>query len=174
MCATLGWVLAMDAQQFRFSSLAPWVERGLPWSLPRPFCLSPGFSLPVDPYRTGEFHLAVCVTPQIFVGSGATHTTPVFVSQGEVANLFFSYKILVLWAGYFTVHADKLGCECSVLFFPPGGFSFCDRRARVRTSQRRCGRARAQAASCGLTCVVRLLFSQGAGRRAVRKPRGRV
>ena len=45
-------------------------------------------------YRTGEFHLAACVTPQIFVGSGATHTTPVFVSRGEVANLFFNYKSL--------------------------------------------------------------------------------
>ena len=58
------WVsLSMDAQQFRFPSLAPRVERGLPWSLPRPFCLSPGFSFPVDPYRTGEFLLAVSVTP---------------------------------------------------------------------------------------------------------------
>ena len=54
----------MDAQQFRFPSLAPRVERGLPWSLPRPFCLSPGFSFPVDPYRTGEFLLAVSVTPR--------------------------------------------------------------------------------------------------------------
>ena len=54
---------SMDAQQFRFPSLAPRVERGLPWSLPRPFCLSPGFSFPVDPYRTGEFLLAVSVTP---------------------------------------------------------------------------------------------------------------
>ena len=54
--------LSMDAQQFRFPSLAPRVERGLPWSLPRPFCLSPGFSFPVDPYRTGEFLLAVSVT----------------------------------------------------------------------------------------------------------------
>ena len=125
--SALGWVLAMDAQQFRFSSLAPWVERGLPWSLPRPFCLSPGFSLPVDPYRTGEFHLAVCVTPQIFVGSGATHTTPGFVStifvgsgathttpdfvsQGEVLRISFSVITkLALWAGYFTVHADQLG-----------------------------------------------------------------
>ena len=59
------WVsLSMDAQQFRFPSLAPRVERGLPWSLPRPFCLSPGFSFPVDPYRTGEFLLAVSVTPR--------------------------------------------------------------------------------------------------------------
>ena len=56
--------LSMDAQQFRFPSLAPRVERGLPWSLPRPFCLSPGFSFPVDPYRTGEFLLAVSVTPR--------------------------------------------------------------------------------------------------------------
>ena len=59
------WVsLSMDAQQFRFPSLAPRVERGLPWSLPRPFCLSPGFSFPVDPYRTGEFLLAASVTPR--------------------------------------------------------------------------------------------------------------
>ena len=56
--------LSMDAQQFRFPSLAPRVERGLPRSLPRPFCLSPGFSFPVDPYRTGEFLLAVSVTPR--------------------------------------------------------------------------------------------------------------
>ena len=56
-------IFSMDAQQFRFPSLAPRVERGLPWSLPRPFCLSPGFSFPVDPYRTGEFLLTVSVTP---------------------------------------------------------------------------------------------------------------
>ena len=54
-------ILSMDAQQFRFPSLAPRVEHGLPWSLPRPFCLSPGFSLPVDPYRTGEFRLTASV-----------------------------------------------------------------------------------------------------------------
>ena len=94
--SALGWVLAVDAQQFRFSSLAPWVERGLPWSLPRPFCLSPGFSLPVDPYRTGEFHLAVCVTPQVFVGSGATHTMPVFVSQGRLRISFFFFYGLAI------------------------------------------------------------------------------
>ena len=69
-------ILSMDAQQFRFPSLAPRVERGLPWSLPRPFCLSPGFSFPVDPYRTGEFRLAVSVASQVFVGGGATHTMP--------------------------------------------------------------------------------------------------
>ena len=34
--------LSMDAQQFRYPSLAPRVERGLPWSLPRPFCLASG------------------------------------------------------------------------------------------------------------------------------------
>ena len=55
---------SLGAQQLRFPSLAPRVERGLPWSLPRPFCLSPGFSFPVDPYRTGEFLLAVSVTPR--------------------------------------------------------------------------------------------------------------
>ena len=55
-------VFSLDARQLRFPSLAPRVERGLPWSLPRPFCLSPGFSFPVDPYRTGEFPLAVSVT----------------------------------------------------------------------------------------------------------------
>ena len=76
--------------------MAPWVERGLPWSLPRPFCLSPGFSLPVDPYRTGEFHLAVCVTPQVFVGSGATHTMPVFVSQGRLRISFFFFYGLAI------------------------------------------------------------------------------
>ena len=79
-------ILSMDAQQFRFPSLAPRVERGLPWSLPRPFCLSPGFSFPVDPYRTGEFRLAVSVASQVFVGGGDTHTMPVFVSQGEVGG----------------------------------------------------------------------------------------
>ena len=57
-------VFSLDARQLRFPSLAPRVERGLPWSLPRPFCLSPGFSFPVDPYRTGEFLLAVSVTPR--------------------------------------------------------------------------------------------------------------
>ena len=59
-CVIVGW-MSMDAQQFQFPYLAPRVERGLPWSLPRPFCLSPGFSFPVDPYRTGEFLLAVSV-----------------------------------------------------------------------------------------------------------------
>ena len=45
----------------RFSSLVPRVERDLPWSLSRPFCLSSKFNLPVDPYRTGEVCLAVVV-----------------------------------------------------------------------------------------------------------------
>ena len=102
--SALGWVLSMDAQQFQFSSLAPWVERGLPWSLPRPFCLSPGFSLPVDPYRTGEFHLAVCDAPSFRWQRCYTHYA-CFRFPGEVANLFF----LLLWASYFTVHANKLG-----------------------------------------------------------------
>ena len=79
----------MDAQQFRFPSLAPQVERGLPWSLPRPFCLSPGFSFPVDPYRTGEFRLAFSVASQVFVGGGATHTMPRAVPEGlyELSHL---------------------------------------------------------------------------------------
>ena len=37
------------------------------------------------------------------------------------------------------------------MFFPPGGFSFCDRRAGENLLQRRCRRARAQAASCRAT-----------------------
>jgi hypothetical protein len=48
-------------KRFRFSSLVPRVERDLPWSLSRPFCLSSRFNLPVDPYRTGEVCLAVVV-----------------------------------------------------------------------------------------------------------------
>ena len=71
-CVIVGF-LSMDAQQFRFPSLAPRVERGLPWSLPRPFCLSPGFSFPVDPYRTGEFLLAVSVTPWQSLAAVLTH-----------------------------------------------------------------------------------------------------
>ena len=73
-------------------------------------------------------------------------------------------------------------CECSgVLVFPVlARFSFCERKALGWEPLRRCRRARALSASCGaagwaeLTCVVRLLFSQGAGGRAVREPRGRV
>ena len=100
------WVsLSMDAQQFRFPSLAPRVERGLPWSLPRPFCLSPGFSFPVDPYRTGEFRLAVSVASQGVVGGGATHTMPGFVFSKGV---FCFDKIL--WASYLAVHAHELSC----------------------------------------------------------------
>ena len=93
----------MDAQQFRFPSLAPRVERGLPWSLPRPFCLSPGFCFPVDPYRTGEFRLAVSVASHGVVGGGATHTMPGFVLSKEV---FCFDKIL--WASYLAVHAHEL------------------------------------------------------------------
>ena len=84
------WVsLSMDAQQFRFPSLAPRVERGLPWSLPRPFCLSPGFSFPVDPYRTGEFRLTASVASRVFVGGGATHTMPRAVPEWlyEISHL---------------------------------------------------------------------------------------
>ena len=75
------------------------VERGLPWSLPRPFCLSPGFSLPVDPYGTGEIHLAVCVTPQVVDGGGATHTLPGEVTEGlytETTSIFLSPRREVL------------------------------------------------------------------------------
>ena len=76
---------SLDARQFRFPSLAPRVERGLPWSLPRPFCLSPGFSFPVDPYRTGEFLLAVSVTPRQSLAAVLTHTMPGFVfSKGDL------------------------------------------------------------------------------------------
>ena len=101
-CVIVGCV-SMDAQQFRFPSLAPRVERGLPWSLPRPFCLSPGFSFPVDPYRTGEFRLAVSVASQGVVGGGATHTMPGFVLSKGV---FCFDKIL--WASYLAVHAHEL------------------------------------------------------------------
>ena len=94
---------SLGAQQLRFPSLAPRVERGLPWSLPRPFCLSPGFSFPVDPYRTGEFRLAVSVASQGVVGGGATHTMPGFVFSKGV---FCFDKIL--WASYLAVHAHEL------------------------------------------------------------------
>ena len=102
-CVIVGW-MSMDAQQFQFPSLAPRVERGLPWSLPRPFCLSPGFSFPVDPYRTGEFRLAVSVASQGVVGGGATHTMPGFVF---FKGGFCFDKIL---AGYLAVHAHELSC----------------------------------------------------------------
>ena len=87
----------MDAQQFRFPSLAPRVERGLPWSLPRPFCLSPGFSFPVDPYRTGEFHLAVSV---------ASRQSLAAVLHKLRLQRVFSFD-RVLWASYLTVHAHE-------------------------------------------------------------------
>ena len=59
-------------------------------------------------------------------------------------------------------------------------FVYCDRRAgenlipaeKVQTCEGAGSVVRA--ASWVLTCVVRLLFSQGAGGRAVREPRGRV
>jgi len=143
-CVIVGF-LSMDAQQFRFPSLAPRVERGLPWSLPRPFCLSPGFCFPVDPYRTGEFRLAVSVASHGVVGGGATHTMPGFVLSKGV---FCFDKIL--WASYLAVHAHEL----SVLLhyahsgltgkkFSPSCFSFyaygskkkrnCVRQARARS-----------------------------------------
>ena len=53
--------LPRTPKRFRFLSLVPRVERDLPWSLSRPFCLSSRFNLPVDPYRTGEVCLAVVV-----------------------------------------------------------------------------------------------------------------
>ena len=152
--------------------LAPRVDRGLPWSLPRPFCLSPGFSFPVDPYRTGEFRLAVSVASHGVVGGGATHTMPGFVLSKGV---FCFDKIL--WASYLAVHAHEL----SVLLhyahsgltgkkFSPSCFSFyaygskkkrnCVRQARARSISHTSTHIRARA------CVT--------GRRAVRKPRWRV
>ena len=83
----------MDAQQFRFPSLAPRVERGLPWSLPRPFCLSPRFSFPVDPYRTGEFLLAVSVTPWQSLAA-VLHTLRHLSFEGHFRHRVF---LFMLW-----------------------------------------------------------------------------
>ena len=113
-------VFSLDARQLRFPSLAPRVERGLPWSLPRPFCLSPGFSFPVDPYRTGEFRLAVSVASQGVVGGGATHTMPGFVFSKGV---FCFDKIL--WASYLAVHAHELTV---LLHYAHSGLSFNRRK----------------------------------------------
>ena len=93
--------LSMDAQQFRFPSLAPRVERGLPWSLPHPFCLSPGFSFPVDPYRTGEFLLAVSVTPRQSLAA-VLHTLRHFSFDVSKGCSFFKQ---FLWASDVAVHA---------------------------------------------------------------------
>ena len=86
-------VFSLDAQQLRFPSLAPRVERGLPWSLPRPFCLSPGFSFPVDPYRTGEFLLAVSVTPRQTLAA-VLHTLRHFSFEGHFRHRVF---LFMLW-----------------------------------------------------------------------------
>ena len=100
----------MDAQQFRFPSLAPRVERGLPWSLPRPFCLSPGFSFPVDPYRTGEFPLAVSVTSRQSLAA-VLHTLRRF--SFDVSKGCFSFSRVLwaseqfLWASDVTVHSSR-------------------------------------------------------------------
>ena len=98
-------VFSLDARQLRFPSLAPRVERGLPWSLPRPFCLSPGFSFPVDPYRTGEFLLAVSVTPRQSLAA-VLHTLCQDSFSPRRKGVFCFDKIL--WASYLAVHAHEL------------------------------------------------------------------
>ena len=85
--SSLGILVDGRPTQFRFPSLAPRVERGLPWSLPRPFCLSPGFSFPVDPYRTGEFLLAVSVTPRQSLAA-VLHTLRHFSFEGREERNF--------------------------------------------------------------------------------------
>ena len=133
------WVsLSMDAQQFRFPSLAPRVERGLPWSLPRPFCLSPGFSFPVDPYRTGEFLLAVSVTPRQSLAA-VLHT---------LCQDSFSPRECFYGLAIFAVHAHELTvllhyAHSGEKKFSPWCFSFyaygskkkrnCVRQARARS-----------------------------------------
>ena len=110
---TVFWVSSsmVDAQQFRFPSLAPRVKRGLPWSLPRPFCLSPGFSFPVDPYRTVEFRVAVSVASRVFVGGGATHTRLVLFPEGVCVCLcFFSFYELAI-SQYMRTSLAAIGCR---------------------------------------------------------------
>ena len=111
---------SLGARQLRFPSLAPRVERGLPWSLPRPFCLSPGFSFPVDPYRTGEFLLAVSVTPRQSLAA-VLHT---------LCQDSFSPRECFVWTRFyglaiFAVHAHELTV---LLHYAHSGLSFNRRK----------------------------------------------
>ena len=109
-------VFSLDARQLRFPSLAPRVERGLPWSLPRPFCLSPGFSFPVDPYRTGEFLLAVSVTPRQSLAAVLHTLCQDSFSPRECFVLTRFYGLAI-----FAVHAHELTV---LLHYAHSGLSF--------------------------------------------------
>ena len=139
-------VFSLDARQLRFPSLAPRVERGLPWSLPRPFCLSPGFSFPVDPYRTGEFLLAVSVTPRQSLAAVLHTLCQDSFSPREcfVLTRFYGLAIFAVHAHELTVllhyvHSGLTGGKK----FSPSCFSFyaygskkkrnCVRQARARS-----------------------------------------
>ena len=113
-------VFSLDARQLRFPSLAPRVERGLPWSLPRPFCLSPGFSFPVDPYRTGEFLLAVSVTPRQSLAAVLHTLCQDSFSPRECFVLTRFYGLAI-----FAVHAHELTV---LLHYAHSGLSFNRRK----------------------------------------------
>ena len=140
-------------------------------------------SFPVDPYRTGEFLLAVSVTPRQSLAA-VLHTLRHFSFEGCFSFSRVSEQVFFLWKKKKVQAMCWLSpeCECSgVLVFPVlARFSFCERKALgwelLRGSWRRCRRRGRSLRRAGLltgsSLVMGLRFSQGAG--DWREPRGRV